>query len=295
MDKIIEHGNLAEASLLLVSGSLSIYAKRDCFRYGTFKQVTITGESTEDALHPNRQANDCFNFRELAMTDWFRLKRLADQREIAFDQSIWDIASLIHNHALASNRKLENKVLIAEKEGQAAAYAIMAIKKPFTNVKASSQLVEWAGDPIAAAAMLVHAVKRYELDELLVNIPWYEKLLAEQLSHYPNKDLEDGFTIRIMDIERLIEQLMPYLREKNEQLIESLCIQRRGDGNFNLRIADLEAVFTSRELLSLIFDHTDDSSQSSNEMQMGLTNHFKQVLQDLFPIPFPHAAGLNYV
>jgi GNAT superfamily N-acetyltransferase len=275
LDKVLQHADLAEASLLLVSGALSLYTRNDCFRYGTFKQYTLTADSAAKILNDNRLSDHAFSFREQEPTDWFRLKRLADSREVAFEQSLWDLASLIHNHALASNRGLESKVLVAENDGHMVAFTVVAINNQPSDSTKISRLVEWAGDPTAAAALLAYAVEQYSLGQLFANVGWYDAALSQQLSHTDMKPLKDDFTIRIMDIERFMIQLMPYLQEKNALLSGTLQIDRLDNGSFDLQAADQHAVLTAQELVSLIFDDT------------------KQ--QSLFPIPFPHGAGLNYI
>jgi predicted N-acetyltransferase YhbS len=284
LDHVLQHVQNSEASLLLVSGSISLYSRRDCYRYGTFMQFTLEPASAEELLNSTAIASQAYVFRELNSSDWFRLKQLADNRAVAFEQSLWDIASLIHYHTLATNRKLDSKVLVAEKAGQMLAYSVVAITNPQSDPAQISRLIEWGGDPVAATALMAYAVKQYVLAKLFANVGWYESVLSQSLKSTATELLKDDFTIRIMDTERLLLQLKPFLEEKQLEWSCSLHIKRMEDGSYHLQIGKLERWITAKELVALVFNVPNEQSELNNEE-----------LKSLFPIPFPHGAGLNYL
>jgi predicted N-acetyltransferase YhbS len=285
LDHVLQHVENSEASLLLVSGSISLYSRKDCYRYGTFNQVTLVSSSSEDILNTPAIAFHSFVYRELNPSDWFKLKQLADRRAVAFEQSVWDIANLIHYHAVARNNQLDSKVLIAEKAGHMVAFTVIAMTNPLSSdSNKTSCLIEWGGDPLAAAALMAHAVKKYALSKFIANVGWYESVLAQLLNPAETELLEDSFTIRIMNIERLLLELKPFLEEQHLEISRSLHIHRMDDGSFQLQLDKLDLALTAADLVSLVFDVQAEHSRLQNES-----------LKSLFPIPFPHGAGLNFM
>lgn len=292
-EHVKQHVELSGASLLLVSGNRSLYEKNNCYSYGTFTQFTLNPVSASAILKDDRISSELLSFREMEQTDWFRLKQLAESRTVAFEQSIWDLANLIHSEALASNRKLKQKVLVAEKQGQMVAFCIVALSEVQMVLKEGSRLVEWAGDPNAAAALLAYTVERYNLSHLLVNVAWYEEALAKAIAPATGSHLMDGFTICIIDAERLLKQVFPFFQQKEKQLSKNLQISCLENGNFYVRLKEQSAEFTAKQMVSLFFDYIPQIPITDNGQQSD--DSWKLALQRLFPIPIPHAAGLNYV
>ncbi|MGX9707467.1 GNAT family N-acetyltransferase [Laceyella tengchongensis] len=282
--RILAHIDEAEASLLLVSGYGPLYERIDCFRFGTVTRFMIGSDSASEIVR-NASADADVHLRELGPTDWFKVTELARKREVRFEQSVWDIATLMEAEANASCMNLRHRVLIAEEEGQVKAFAVVAV--PADEGAATPALaIEWAGEPRLVALALAHAVKRYRLGRLDAPVLWHEAELAQALAPAEHGAEQNLGTVRIVHPERLIQQLRPYLQEKHQRLGASLEVQALPNGRAELRLDGEKVILDAQAFVSLLFD----PASHTNHLQGSLS-----VLKELFPIPLPYAGGLNYV
>ncbi|WP_217594498.1 hypothetical protein [Cohnella sp. GbtcB17] len=93
--------------------------------------------------------------------------------------------------------------------------------------------------------------------------------------------------VRIIDGEALIDQLRPWLRERGD--IREISLKPREDGRWLLGIegGPPPAVYTSQQLIRLIFDCAGARDEPAPEGA--------EAFRDWFPVPFPYTAGLCYV
>jgi hypothetical protein len=136
------------------------------------------------------------------------------------------------------------------------------------------------------ALLLASAVKRYHIGRLEVPVSWHEQGLIQLLEAFEAKRERNLGTVNIINPERLVAQLRPYLREKNEELERQFSVRSLENGRTEVCLGKEKAVVDSDELVSLVFDPEPNLKQNGN---------LKQLLAQLFPIPFPYAGGLNYV
>lgn len=280
---ILSHIDKAGASLLLVSGYGPLYTRMDCFRFGAVTRFTIEPDSAAVIARNAVVANG--HLRELEPTDWFKLAELARLREACYEQSIWDLADLTQAQAIASCMKLHHKVLIAERRGQVEAFIVVAAPS-HPNQKNQALAIEWAGNPHLVAGALAHAVQRYQFEQMDVPVSWYETELVKALTPATNHPDQNLGTVHIVNPERFIRQLRPYLRAKHPPLSDGLQLRRLPDGRIEIRLNGWVDILDTRSFVSLMFDP--DPQVKSNPSLLS-------ALRELFPIPFPYAGGLNYV
>jgi hypothetical protein len=253
-----------------------------CFRFGAVTRFTIEPDS---AAVIARTVGANGNLRELEPTDWFALAELSRRREVGYEQSIWDLATLMQAQANASCMKLHHKVLVAERQGQVEAFIVVAAPS-HPNQKNQALAIEWAGNPHLVAGAFAHAVQRYQFEQLDVPVSWYETDLVKALTPATSSRDQNLGTVRIVNPERFIRQLRPYLQAKHRQWSDGLQLQCLPDGRMEIRLNGWGDILDARSLVSLMFDP---------EPQVNSHPGLLSALGELFPVPFPYAGGLNYV
>lgn len=280
LKRILDHINKSEASLLLVSGDRDLYKRVNCFPFGTIHEYKLTPPSLSE------HDFNIENIREFEPTDWFQMKELADHREVRFEQSIWDLAMLIKVEPFASIYKMKHKVLVSTKDGKIDAFLVIAMAYKSEN-RSESIVIEWAGDERALTGLMYYAVKKFNVMNIKLSVPWHEKKLIYELNslEYTVK-LMPG-TIHIVNSERLFQQISPYLEEKDQKRFQLLKVTALEDGQTQISANGESILFNPLELVQLIFGGHLNSNNIGGEL--------KVILNELFPIPFPYTAGLNYV
>nr|WP_150959207.1 GNAT family N-acetyltransferase [Aneurinibacillus sp. XH2] len=282
LTKILEHIDRAGASLLLVSGGRSLYTRAGCCTYGQVHRYLWE----EGQPLPSRPVPEGTVLRELAPTDWFRLYELASSRRSRYEQSVWDLAGLIHAEALSTCYKLQHKVLVAENaEGDLLTFAVIGV--PYSDTpKREPHLIEWGGAAEGMPALLSYAIRTYGLKKLNIPVPWHEDKLAAELAGLPCNTGKATGTVYIVNPERVLGHMYPYLKSVDAGAADSLRITRLEDGRTSVALDGWTAELTVQETVSMFFDPAPEF-QAPEEL--------KKRLSALFPIPFPYDAGLNYV
>ncbi|QNK56504.1 GNAT family N-acetyltransferase [Paenibacillus sp. PAMC21692] len=262
MSAVIEHAQASGASLILVSGHRSIYARAACYPFGSMKRYVL------DASHmPARNGQSAvsgIHVRKLQPTDWFRLTELARSRSSRYEQSLTDLAALIQNEAYASNVSFRHQVWVAEHDGEEAAFAVIAVPGNGKESERPSFVVEWAGGVEALCAIYAHVIATEEVKRLQLQVNWYENELQECLTTIPGESLPNSGLVHLVNLEQLCAQLDPYLRARGGSAAE---LTRR-----------LELLDDEQRIQALFNMPAADGS--------GITG---------LPLPFPYTVGLNYV
>ncbi|RFB18716.1 GNAT family N-acetyltransferase [Bacillus sp. HNG] len=263
LKKIFEHVNKSGASVLFISGDLPLYIKQGCTFYGKMNQYKLhSGDITADTS---------YKVRELGPYDWFQLRKLSQNRKIRYEQTIYEIAQLNKGAGFASIFKMKHKVLVAEKNNELNAFLIFGV--PYQEQEGvDSRVIEWGGDPIAIRTLLAEAFT-YGPDSLLWNVPSYEKELIQDLDSFQEKvDQTYPGTIKIMNLDLLLNQLGPYFKDK-------LVISTMDDKQKRLFNDENSTILSNLDVEELILKGSKNVDWYSY----------------IFPIPFPFPQGLNYV
>ncbi|SEM84719.1 GNAT family N-acetyltransferase [Lihuaxuella thermophila] len=283
LEKVLAHVEGAGASLLLVSGTGPLYTRANCHLFGDVFRFVIKPDSAESLF--SQHVRDDVQVREWKPVDWLKIAGAAARRTTRYEQSVWDLAMLVRAEAYASCVKLRHKVLVAEREGELEGFVVVGVPHR-DGKKHPPTAFEWAGSPEVVGMLLAAAVERYHLQQLEVPVPWHEQALIRSLESYEVKRERNLGTVNIIHPERLIAQLRPYLREKDGELECQFSVRFLETGRTQIRLGKESGVLDSAELVSLVFDP---------EPKIRLDSHFKHLLAQLFPIPFPYTGGLNYV
>ncbi|SEG57426.1 GNAT family N-acetyltransferase [Paenibacillus sp. UNC499MF] len=332
LDAVKEQVAAADGDLILVSGTRSLYTRAGCRTFGTIRRYTLTPEmapalreaasgaaaaaqagagAADTAAPPASQAGasggaaaaEPFLCREWTRSDLPALAKLAASREVAFEQSQWDLAMLIDAQAYARCVKLGHRVYVAERRGVPAAFLVAALPGSL-RPKMTPFAIEWAGETPAVAALLAHALETAAPEKLDVLASRHDARLAALLQeHAPFADEQILGTVYVPDAARLFRRLKPYLAglqpEKAAGLEGSPGAADRGIRLSYPGLDDLE--LDADAWIALLFDgafvmpEEAADSAAAPVLPEGTPAQWRETLTGLFPVPFPSTSGLNYI
>lgn len=285
LEQLREHSVRAGASLILVSGNRPLYERFGCRLFGETTTLELSLE-TASSIIEKQDLHDT-TFRLISHTDWFGMKRLAELRAVAYEQSLWDLANLIESAPTTSNSKQIHRVWVAERHGIVAAYAILAVPDGRITPKKPPFLVEWAGDPHLAAALAAQGLIRANVSSLRCVVPSHEARFAQALTEggCRGEATRQGGTVVVVDAEQLLNQLAPFFTRVNAAAFSKLRFRNQGRDMYLVEWDGTTYELSASAFISLLFDR--DGVQSA----LGDASHPAAAL---FPIPFPYTSGLNF-
>lgn len=273
LEKIYEYIDSASGSLLLVSGDRSLYTRANCFHFGSMNRYKI---------HKPIENTNVGKIREMVPKDLFQMQQLVEEREVGYVQSISDLQTLLDAKAYASCYKFSHKTYVSMVDGRITSFIVLAI--PNNKLQDSKSIaIEWAGSPEDIAQILSHALIEMDLQEIDIHVPWQELVLNDMLKEIPTKiEKKNQGTVYIVNPERLFAQLQPLIEKSNlsievSRVDQHLIAIETPTGTTKLEIKDFVA---------FVFDlHSTNPVVQNLQAESG----------NVFPIPFPYTAGLNYI
>ncbi|UKS28602.1 GNAT family N-acetyltransferase [Paenibacillus sp. HWE-109] len=286
LGQVLAHADRIGASMMLVSGDGPLYMRSGCHYYGRVTRFII---SAKDEKLPVIAASSDFTVRRIGSEDLFRLHGAARTRPVRYEQGVAELAALIASEAIASCYHMQHAVFAAFESDDIASYVVIAVPSEGDDVNEEAPfVVEWGGSAEAVASIFGHVLRERLVDVLEVPVLWHESRLLQVLADFPHKKMRNHGTAQIIDPERLFSELLPYLVEKAPLAASRLSFLRSGaSGGTILYVDGVEAVALSEEeLVAVLFDP---------EADIAVPEPLKELLGQLFPVPFPHAGGLNFV
>ncbi|WP_036605531.1 GNAT family N-acetyltransferase [Paenibacillus assamensis] len=279
------HVKDAGASLLLVTGTRSLYTRAACHLFGAVTRVHLDQSHAHCLLAS--KVSQPFHLRAMELYEWLKLHTVARSREVHYEQSVWDLAGLTKAEAYASCVKLKHEIVVAERNGKVAAFAVVAIPKGTLQSRRPPFAVEWAGDASAVASLLAFATISSDIAALEVPVNWHEHDLLEVLHHVPSTPEQNLGTVYIANIEQFVEEIRPYWMQHDASVGAQLTIHLAADDEYVLSLPQLPTLrLRGQELTSLLF---------TPAAQIELVEEWAAALHKLLPIPLPSTSGLNYV
>ncbi|MCC3375254.1 GNAT family N-acetyltransferase [Cohnella sp. REN36] len=282
LDEIQAYGRTAGASLLLVSGDGPLYARSGCLKFGEVYRFALDRAFAESWR--NRLSD--IQVTEAIHRDTPLLHRLASARRFAYEMSLWDFSALIRTEANISSRKMTQRVYVANRNGNPAAFAVVALPGP-SSQGASPVIVEWAGEIGAFLQIASNVMLGAGLEQLTLTAEGYEKELLQALRDVPMEKRRNQGTVYVFDAETLFVQLKPYFEEIDPIAGRHLSVKNGENGRAIISLPTLHDVELSREaFVSLLFDPQPD---------LPLSAEWSQAAAKWFPLPFPYTDSLNFV
>jgi predicted N-acetyltransferase YhbS len=274
LEKVFDFLDSSDASLLLVSGDRSLYTRVNCCHFGSISKFSVQYEN----VHEKNESQ----IREMRKEDLFQMNQIAQQRLISYDQSVSDLQSLIHAEAYASCLNLIHKTLILEKDKKVSSFLVLGVPHS-QRQEQKGKMIEWAGQPNEIKHLLSYAIKAYSLEEIEVAVPWHEHLLENELKGSPFTLEKNEGTVYIINPERFLKQLNPYLKSKHFGTFE--C-KNTDHEHIEVTFSNMTTTLKRKDFVSFIFD-----SQSKKPEILELQRNSGNI----FPLPFPYTAGLNFI
>ncbi|MEH7380545.1 GNAT family N-acetyltransferase [Bacillus sp. JJ1533] len=263
LKQVFAHIQKAGASILFVSGDLPIYKKAGCTYYGEVYRYD---------LHPGSlESNRKYTVRELLPYDWFHIRKLSHNRPVRYEQSLFELALLRQSAGFASIFKAKQNVLVAEEDGVEKGFLVMTTPTQEEN-QAFSRVIEWGGEPKAITSLLAESF-RFGMDTLRVKVPWFETKLIESLDSLNKIKTAYPGTIKIMDLDILLEQLAPYF-----------------EGKITISSTDANQKQLTWKQHSITVEN-----QMLEQMILTGEHGLDYDFSGIFPVPLPYPEGLNYV
>jgi predicted N-acetyltransferase YhbS len=283
LESIVKHMEKAESPLVLVSGGRSLYTRIGCVEFGNFTVYSIDEAAAKKLV--SKQAED-FTMRRMEAWDWFALRGLSQSKAVRYEQSLWDLATLLYAQGPENNLGLSKHIIVAEhiSDGQLCGYVVVDDTND-SDTKTNAIAVEWAGSAEAVTRLLAEAVKLTNVNNLEVRIASEDIELIRMLEGVESRQDRNFGTVLITDAELFITQLRPYLASRNKDISDQLTVQQLVDG-VKVQLGEQSFSFSGSEFTALVFD---GSCPNACDSLIG------DSLRTLFPIPFPHTNGINFV
>ena len=189
----------AGASLLFVSGDRGLYRRNDCHHFGSVSEYTVSGPL----------AGYGGGVREWRKSDLFQIDRIRRETAVRYEATPWEWSALVQSGGYASILKMDQEVLVSERDGAVEAYAVIGI--PTENSAHKHGIVtDWGGNPQDVCGIFSKALEMKGLDRIEISVPFQDSL-NQHLSGHRVKKTGNGGTVYVVDHARLIGQVKPYL------------------------------------------------------------------------------------
>ncbi|MGF7031104.1 putative N-acetyltransferase YhbS [Paenibacillus mucilaginosus] len=278
LDLCKAHADAAGAALILISGDRSLYTRAHCYPYGRTERFALNASAADRLKH--RPGTEGLRISGLEPADLPSVHRLAEERSVAYEQSVTDLPRLLAAEAYAGCFKLVHRTLTARRgDGSLAAYAVFAVPGTAAAGRKAPFAVEWGGEPEAVALLLAEALERFGLPSLSVTAAWHERALLALLGEagFLSESGTNGDTLYLVNAQRLLEQAAPFWGE-----MPLPALRLGADGQYVLPgEGGAELKLSPGELVRELFDPGADGAQARNLPVPAL--------------PLPHANGLNYI
>lgn len=272
LHKVYRYIDQAEGSLLFISGDRGLYTRNHCYHFGNTYQYSIAESKIEENGYEGL-------IRRGKAADIFQIDHLRKQSNVYFESSLWEWSTLLEASGYTSTFKIKQSLFVAESKDAVEGYVVIGLPHEKSS-KQEAIVTEWGGEPSAVHGILANLLVEGLTTEINLTIPWHEKY-HQEFSVYPVKQLQQGGTIYVVDAERFIEQIRPYLSESNMALAETIRITQKGMDEFQLVYEQSAIALTRKKLTEVLF-----SVQSKSR---------PKELEKLFPIPLPYLEGIYYV
>ncbi|EJW17966.1 GNAT family N-acetyltransferase [Paenibacillus alvei] len=278
LHKVQEHVDSTGAVMMFVSGGRSLYTRNRCYSFGKTHVYTITPDGSAVA-EADVQA------RVLTENDCFAWYELAQQREAAFDFSLWDMHGLEHGGSFASCVMMKPKVYVLERNGQVTAY-IYLMKPSSKQPDAPSHIYEYGGTAEEVLLLMQLVMKQKQIAASQIYVPWQDKEMIALLGNYALEEAQNQGTLYIPSMERLFRYMKNWWIDQGA-LAANIQVTDLEGGNVRLEYPGAESIeLAESQLLSLLFD-----PKATNLLPPA----WPSAEQLKITIPLPYTIGLYYI
>lgn len=282
LDKAEEKMFSDGVDVLIISGTRSLYSRRNCSVVKSFYKYTIKPENIE--IPYEIVEFDETNFEK--DTDLNKMIELYNQNSTRFIRTRDEFKKLLHAATIAWGPIDYKKVFIKENNNIIGYLIIRTIKKEDSIV---GEVVEIGVNNINIENVLKYVTNKFALEYLEYKV--HVRNLKDQLecNELKSLDYQQG-TIKIINYSKLCENLKGYFNQYvDSELLENIEF-KQVENRYIIKYKEEELIIESLDKLNKLFFER-------NEEQYNEFKHLKNIYEfttKVFPIDFPWTANLNY-
>jgi len=266
--------------LMLVSGTLPIYTRSECFPAGEQFQVLVAGAGLE--INAEQLSSRLCGYQGNRLKDLMKVYTLEPVR---FERSSALFETLLRNQPYLSYRKRHPDTVLLYRAGAPVAYAVAG--GPGASEREFCEITEFGGADEDVLELLQQFAKQQRGAPILVNVPSYRRSLAQLLASRGARITTGPIsgTIKIIDFLKLWSDLKPLLVSRmGVDCYEAIEVERRGD-SWTLSLDSQTEFLDHRAALNLVFSGPQAPDKSP----------LTEALYRAFPMPFVDPYNLNYI
>ncbi|MCC0644951.1 MULTISPECIES: GNAT family N-acetyltransferase [unclassified Clostridioides] len=282
LDKAEEKMFSDGVDVLIISGTRSLYSRRNCSVVKSFYKYTIKPENIE--IPYEIVEFDETNFEK--DTDLNKMIELYNQNSTRFIRTRDEFKKLLHAATLAWGPINYKKVFIKDNNNMIGYLIIRTIKKEYSIV---GEVVELGLNNINVENVLKYTTNKFGLEYLDYKV--HVRNLKDQLecNELKSLDYQQG-TIKIINYSKLCNNLKGYFNQYvDSELLEHIEF-KQVENKYIIKYKEEELIIESLDKLNKLFFER-------NEEQHNEFKHLKNIYEfttKVFPIDFPWTANLNY-
>ncbi|MCC0659151.1 MULTISPECIES: GNAT family N-acetyltransferase [unclassified Clostridioides] len=282
LDKAEEKMFSDGVDVLIISGTRSLYSRRNCSVVKSFYKYTIKPENIE--IPYEIVEFDETNFEK--DTDLNKMIELYNQNSTRFIRTRDEFKKLLHAATLAWGPINYKKVFIKDNNNMIGYLIIRTIKKEYSIV---GEVVELGLNNINVENVLKYTTNKFGLEYLDYKV--HVRNLKDQLecNELKSLDYQQG-TIKIINYSKLCNNLKGYFNQYvDSELLEHIEF-KQVENKYIIKYKEEELIIESLDKLNKLFFER-------NEEQHNEFKHLKNLYEfttKVFPIDFPWTANLNY-
>lgn len=282
LDKAEEKMFSDGVDVLIISGTRSLYSRRNCSVVKSFYKYTIKPENIE--IPYEIVEFDETNFEK--DTDLNKMIELYNQNSTRFIRTRDEFKKLLHAATIAWGPIDYKKVFIKENSNTIGYLIIRTIKKEGSII---GEVVEIGLNNINVENILKYVTNKFGLEYLDYKV--HVRNLKDQLecNELKSLDYQQG-TIKIINYSKLCDNLKGYFNQYvDSELLEHIEF-KQVENKYIIKYEEEELIIESLDKLNKLFFE-------SNEEQYNEFKHLKNIYEfttKVFPIDFPWTANLNY-
>ncbi|MCC0632274.1 GNAT family N-acetyltransferase [Clostridioides sp. ZZV15-6388] len=282
LDKAEEKMFSDGVDVLIISGTRSLYSRRNCSVVKSFYKYTIKPENIE--IPYEIVEFDETNFEK--DTDLNKMIELYNQNSTRFIRTRDEFKKLLHAATIAWGPINYKKVFIKDNNNIIGYLIIRTIKKEYSIV---GEVVELGLNNINVENVLKYTTNKFGLEYLDYKV--HVRNLKDQLecNELKSLDYQQG-TIKIINYSKLCNNLKGYFNQYvDSELLEHIEF-KQVENKYIIKYKEEELIIESLDKLNKLFFER-------NEEQHNEFKHLKNIYEfttKVFPIDFPWTANLNY-
>lgn len=277
-DKMLKDG----VDLISISGTRSLYSRRNCSRIKSFYKYTVCKENEFIKLIDDHD----IKVDEFKKEDLDKYIELYNENSTRFLRSREQFSSLLYSATIPWGN-FSYKKLSIKKDNKVIGYLVLRIIESESKF---GKVIEMILDKRYVAAVLSKVAKEYDLNH--INYYVHIKDDLNQFEGYSKKELDyQGGTLKVINFEKLMNSLKPYFKKYiDNELLEELKF-KESEGKYIIEYKDKEQlVFDDVNMLNkFLFEYNENEYKEINKF-INIQLFAKRVL----PIEFVWTENLNY-